>query len=144
MKFEDITTQPNVRQAAKDYLIETYGDAISIPVGTLLQHLGNGSDEFGFQSSMRAGFGIQPLDVAPVGVASYIQPLPVNSVQYDDIALADDYPKAVFEYVISVYGLDVANTFLVVSHEIWRLILAGFPEEQTLEMITALFGITPL
>jgi hypothetical protein len=146
MTYEDIPTQPNVRQAAQDYIWETYGDAVFIPTGTLLQHLGSGSDEIGFQSSMRAGFGIKPLaiDVAPDDLTSDIQTLPVNSVQYDAIALADDHPQACADYVQARYGLDVLHSLPVVAHEVWRLVLANFTEEMTLEMITALFGIKPL
>lgn len=146
MNYEDITSQANVAQAAKDYIQETYGDDVYIPTGTLLQHLGNGSDEVGFQSSMLWGFGIKPLavNVSPVEFIGDVQPLPINSQQYDSIALADDHAKAVFDYVVRVYGLDVANAFLVVSHEIWRLILAGYTESMTIETIQAMFGIKPL
>lgn len=65
-------------------------------------------------------------------------------MKYQEIALSDNHPQATFDYVVRVYGLDVAENFLVVHHEVWRLLLAGFTEEQTQEMIGALFNIFPL
>lgn len=48
---------------------------------------------------------------------------------YEDIATQQDYHAAVTEYVIAIYGEQVALQFPGVTDTVWQSVLMGMPEQ---------------